>query len=134
MNSHRLACFLLVFFLGATLASAAVMPRPAGAEAAEQSATSRQTRQEERRLDRIERFRNRLEHKLEKRMERKKTKAPASAWDDSRLRLGVILILGALALALLEALLNVGFFGFLAALVGLAGVVLVIWALVEYYG
>lgn len=113
---------------------AAVMPRATESSAVEH----RLSKKEQRRKARMERRKKRLQKRLD-RMEEKLTKkkdkrAARGIWDDSRFRLGVLLLLGALALALVGALINLGFFGFLAGLVALAGIILMIWSLVEYAG
>jgi len=125
---------LFLFLVGlSSVAHAAIMPRSAESAAVEQRLSKKEKRRHarsERRKQRLEKRLKRMEGKLAKKRERR---AARGVWDDSRFRLGVLLLLGALALALVGALVNLGFFGFLAGLVALAGIILMIWSLVEYY-
>ena len=73
-----------------------------------------------------------IESKLEKRGIKKEL-SEKSAWDDEKFRLGVILIAGAIGVGLVGAIINFGFLGFLAGLFALAGIVLIVWGLVENY-
>lgn len=75
-----------------------------------------------------------IKAKLEKKLFKKyKKAAPPQIWEDDRFRLGVIALAGALALALIAGLgILSGLFGFLALIAALAGLVLIIWALVDY--
>ena len=81
--------------------------------------------------------------KLEQRLEKFKAKMKkkgitaeqeiTSVWDDSRFKLGALLLLGAIALGIVGALgILSGLFNFVAGLLALAGIILVIWALVTY--
>ena len=102
------------------------------AEAAAKEVNAQLTDKQRRRLDRkLERFERKMERKLEKRQAQGKS-AP-DVWDDGKFRLGVLLLVGALGLGILGALLNFGLFSFIAGLFALAGVILVIWSLVESY-
>ena len=79
-----------------------------------------------------------LEKKLEKleaKLEKKAAKKPYGVWDDGKFRLGVILLVAALLLALIGSLISLaGLIPFIAGLMGLAGVILIIWSLVEQFG
>ena len=123
-----------LFFLVLILPSgafAAVMPAAQAAPASTTAAIDKDAK----RNARLERLIDRFQKKMEKRLEKKKANSPApSLMDDSRFRLGLIFVIGALALAILGALIGTGFLGFLSGLAGLAGVILIVWALIEYYG
>jgi Flp pilus assembly protein TadB len=73
-------------------------------------------------------------NKLKRKVERMKKKRGGDIWDNGKFRLGLIVLLAAIAIALLGALLSSGFIGFLAGAAGLGGIVLLIWGLVEYAG
>ncbi|MEN0006348.1 MAG: DUF4337 family protein [Bacteroidota bacterium] len=77
--------------------------------------------------------------KLKKKLDKLKKKTSkqrrgGDVWDNSKFRLGLLLILAAIAIALLSLLILGGFLGFIAGLVGLGGVIMLIWGLVEYSG
>lgn len=113
--------FFLLFFAFSTHSYAVVAPAP------ESGATSP-------RQERLEKRMQKMQDKLEKKIAKKQKKAPApQIWDDGRFRLGIFAFAVALGLALISALgILSGFFGFLAGIAALAGLVLVIWALVDY--
>lgn len=76
----------------------------------------------------LEKVKSKMEKKLAKKAKR------SGVWDDSRFRLGAILFLAALALVIVAAIgILAGFFSFIAGLLALAGLVLIVWALVENY-
>lgn len=81
------------------------------------------------------RFQKRMQQvkaRLEKKLFKKKS-APPQIWDNDRFRLGIFALAAALALALIGGLgILSGFFGFLAGLAAIIGIILVIWALVDY--
>jgi len=86
----------------------------------------------ERRQVRLEKRMKRLEAKVAKKMEKK---AAPSLWDQSKFRLGAILVGAAIVLGILAAIISgAGFLGVIAGLAALAGLVLVVWSLIEYYG
>ncbi|MFN7118440.1 MAG: hypothetical protein ACK4TA_16705 [Saprospiraceae bacterium] len=82
-----------------------------------------------------QRFQKRMQQikaKLEKKLFKKKA-APPEIWDNDRFRLGVLALAAALALALIAGLgILSGFFGFLAGLAAVIGIILIVWALVDY--
>jgi len=81
---------------------------------------------------RLEKRLQKFEQKLNKRMKRAESQV-SNMWDDSRFKLGALLILGAIGLGILGALgILSGLFNFIAGLLALAGIILVIWALVDY--
>lgn len=122
--------FRTLFILAALLclhnlpALAVVAVHPGAAERIESELTESQRRRLDKKMAKIER-----------KMERRKAKGKPvpSVWDDGMFRLGVLLVLGGIAVAILASLLSFGFFGFIAGLLGLAGIILLIWALAEYY-
>jgi hypothetical protein len=125
--------FTLIFLCCAFVEPACAAVAAAPAEVADRPTTSRQLSPKQE--ARLEALSERLYRKMAKKSACKKIAAANNIWDDSRFRIGVILILGAIGIALLGAIIGAGgFFGFLAGLAALAGVVLVIWSLVEYYG
>lgn len=83
---------------------------------------------------RIEHRMQQIKAKLERKLFKKyKKAAPPQLWEDDRFRLGVIALAAGLVLALIGRLgILSGFFGFLAILAVIAGLGLVIWALVDY--
>lgn len=84
---------------------------------------------QERLQRRMQQFKARLEYKLFK---KHKKSAPPQLWEDGRFRMGIIALAVALGLALIAGLgILSGFFGLLAGLAAVAGLVLVVWALVE---
>ena len=134
----RILSFSLIFcFLGFTPSASAWVPYKAIGEKVEI---------QERKLKKIEkaeRKKAQRKAKLEQRLEKFKAKLKkksinaeqqvSSIWDDSRFKLGALLILGAIGLGIISALgILSGLFNFLAGLLALAGIILVIWALVTY--
>lgn len=113
-------------------ASVAVTPKAAASNAVEAGVAHKETLKKQMRMEkRKERFEKRvakIKNKLEKKMP-----AP-SVWDDSRFRIGVILVAGAIVLGIIAGLVSSGFLGILASLVAIAGLVFVIWSLIDYYG
>jgi hypothetical protein len=84
------------------------------------------------RQQRMQKHMQQIKVKLEKKLFKKKA-APPQIWEDDRFRLGVIALVGALALALIAGLgILSGLFGLLSGLAAVIGLVLVIWALVDY--
>lgn len=129
----RIFTSLLLFLLSYTsVVQAAVMPRAVEATAVEKRLSKKEQRRQARMERRKERLEKRLDRMEDKLADKKEKRVARGIWDDSRFRLGVLLLLGALALALVGALINLSFFGFLAGLVALAGIILMIWSLVEY--
>jgi Flp pilus assembly protein TadB len=88
----------------------------------------------ERKEAKLEKRLGKFEKKLEKRGITKEG-AVTEVWDDGKFRLGAILLLAALALGIVALIISLGgFINFIAGVLALAGVVLIIWSLVEYYG
>lgn len=87
---------------------------------------------DERRRAKLEKRFQKFEKKINKKLKRSESQI-SSMWDDSRFKLGALLILGAIGLGILGALgILAGLFNFIAGLLALAGIILVIWALVDY--
>ena len=78
--------------------------------------------------------------KLEKKMKKWEKKAALKSekqtnniWGNMKFRIGIILLAGALALGLVALLVSLGgVINFLAGLFALAGVVFLVWSLIEY--
>ena len=80
----------------------------------------------------LEKRLGKMEQKIKKRALRGEA-AESDMWDDSRFKLGALLVLGAIGMGLLGALgILSGLFNFVAGLLALAGIILVIWSLVDY--
>jgi Flp pilus assembly protein TadB len=140
MNIRLIHLLILfgVLIIGGPVQSYAAVGIRSSAAAVENEKDSQRARKRaerrERRRQRLKKRMDRLEKKLHRKMEKRKEKAAPGVWDDSRFRLGTILLVAGLGLALAGALLGFGFFGFLAGALALAGIILMIWSLVEYYG
>ncbi|MCB0580028.1 MAG: hypothetical protein KDD10_12065 [Phaeodactylibacter sp.] len=84
--------------------------------------------------EKYERRLGRLERKMKKRGLVGENQEQ-DVWNDDKFRLGVLLLLVAIGLGIIGAIISLGgLFSFMAGLFALAGVVLLIWSLVEYYG
>ncbi len=120
MQKFVLTLLLFVsFFAFSTESYAIVAPAPQAAEL---------EMQQQRFQKRMVQAKARLEKKLFK-----KKAAPPQIWENDRFRLGILALALALALALVAGLgILSGFFGFLAGLSAVIGIILVIWALVDY--
>lgn len=83
---------------------------------------------------RLEKRIKKFAQKIEKQALKNKAKAaPYDLWDDSNFRLGVLLLVVALGLAVISAIgILPGFFGFMAGLFALGGFVFIILGLVNY--
>lgn len=137
MKTRLLFLFLTGWLIvGMGDASAAVAPAAVEKSAATHRAVTKEDLRKqarmERRQARLEKRLQRLEARLANKMEKK---AAPSVWDESRFRIGAILIGGAIVLGILAAIIGgAGFLGVIAGLAALAGLVLIIWSLIEYYG
>lgn len=79
---------------------------------------------------RIKKFAQKIERKA---LKSKVKAAPYDLWDDGNFRLGVLLLVVALGLAVISAIgILPGFFGFMAGLFALAGFVFIILGLIDY--
>ena len=84
--------------------------------------------------EKYERRLGRLERKMKKRGLVGESQEQ-DVWNDDKFRLGALLLLVAIGLGIIGAIISLGgLFSFMAGLFALAGVVLLIWSLVEYYG
>jgi len=75
---------------------------------------------------------NRLMKKIEKRVQKKENKL-VNLWNDGKFRLGILLLLAAIAVGIIALLFLGGLLNFIAGLLALGGVVLIIWSMVEYF-
>lgn len=125
---------LLGLFLFNTTIVFAIKPTSSGLEEAKAPVELSLKDQEKvaRRKAKLEKRLNKMEQKIKKRALRGEA-VESDMWDDSRFKLGALLVLGAIALGLLGALgILSGLFNFVAGLLALAGIILVIWSLVDY--
>lgn len=102
-----------------------------------QEADARMEQMDQKTRKKFEKKRTKLKkklNKLQKKVDKLKKKRRGNIWDNSKFSLGIMLLLAAIAIAILSILILPGFLGFIAGLVGVGGVVLVIWGLVEYAG
>ena len=70
--------------------------------------------------------------KMEKRAQ-KKGESVVNLWDDGKFRLGILLLLAAIAVGIVALLFLGGLFNFIAGLLALGGVVFIIWSMVDYF-
>lgn len=88
----------------------------------------------ERQKKKMARKQARQERKMKK-LRQKAQKRGYSVLDNSKFRLGAILILGGIGVGILAGLgILRGLLGFIAGLLALAGIILLVWGLLEYYG
>lgn len=88
----------------------------------------------ERNSGKYEKRLNRLERKMKKRGLTGEEQGQ-DVWNDDKFRLGLLLLLVVIGLGIIGAIISLGgLFGFMAGLFALAGIILVIWSLVENYG
>lgn len=88
----------------------------------------------ERKKAKLKKKLDRLMKKMEKRAQ-KKGKTAVNPWNDGKFRLGILLLLGALAVGIVGWLLGPlgGLFAIIAGLFTLAGVVFLVWSLAEMF-
>ena len=138
---NYLALFSLIGFLlfMSTDISAAVGPKKTK-ENVEQSDATKLSKKELRKQKRIAKKKAKLKKKiakLKKKLERKAKKSGKSVvdlWNDGKFRLGILLLVAAIAVGLVALLISLGgLFSFIAGLLALAGVVFLVWSLVENY-
>ena len=128
---------LSLFFLQLTFAA----PRPAKVEMAkteqtEEVAETQLSKKELRREHKKERIQKRWKKIMAKvqKKQAKKPQATKEVWDDGKFRLGVIFLGAAIALGIVSIIISLGgLLNFIAGLFALAGVVFLVWSLVEYY-
>lgn len=139
----NLLCIILVFcfVVSASAPLSAVGPKPEKKEVeisgkiskAEQKTLKKQQKQERKEAKLKVRL-GKVKQKLKKKGLTKE-RAAGGVWDDSKFRLGAIFLLAAIGIAILrEAGILSGLLGFIAGLFALAGIVLIIWSLIERYG
>ncbi len=121
--------FVLLVVLGGEAWAAAGGPNAVAKPAKELTA---------REQEKLDKKKARLEKKLDKletRLEKKAAQRPYGVWDDGKFRLGVYLLVAALLLAIIGSLISLaGIIPFIAGLLGLGGVILIVWSLVEQFG
>ena len=130
--------FMVLFFISQVAQAAAVRVIPS-VQKEEGVAVDKERLQKaqaklERNSEKYEKRLNRLERKMKKRGLAGEEQSQ-DVWDDNKFRLGVLLLLVAIGLAIIAAIISLaGLFSFMAGLFALAGVILVIWSLVENNG
>lgn len=134
-----MASLMLTFTLFATPYS----PTPVGTTV-EKSEISKEDRKIERKANKAIKKELKKQKKQQKRLTKLKKKLTQfkEKWakkkffggvsDEPNFRLGLLLILGGLAIAILGGILGIGLFNLLGGIAGLVGIILVILALVEY--
>lgn len=137
MYKYGMAIGLLFLLAGAGQA-AAVRVSPSNVEAETLSEQNQRLEKAaaawERNSEKYQKRLNRLEKKLKKRGLLQEEQSQ-DVWSDSKFRLGALLLLVAIGLAVVSIIISLGgLFSFIASLFALAGVVLIIWSLVENYG
>ena len=75
---------------------------------------------------------NRLMKKIEERAQKNEHKL-VNLWNDGKFRLGILLLLAAIAVGIIALLFLGGLLNFIAGLLALGGVVLILWSMVEYF-
>jgi Flp pilus assembly protein TadB len=124
----RSAGLLLLLFLTPNLTFSAVHVSEKGAEKSEIS-TSKKLKKTARKQAKINKFTEKLVKKIEKKLERKKEKGQRSALiDDERMRLGLILVVA----GALGSIILVSWLAWAAGLAFIAGLVLILLALLDY--
>lgn len=141
MKSDYRICLIFAVFLFSANAGGAAAARVAGPNAEKAAAPVADEERLEKARARLDGNREKYERRLG-RLERKMKKRglvgenqEQEVWNDDKFRLGVLLLLVAIGLGIIGALISLGgLFSFMAGLFALAGIVLLIWSLVEYYG
>ena len=130
--------FMILFFTSQAAQAAAVRVLPSVQKEEGISVDKERLQKAQAKLERnsekYEKRLNRLEQKMKKRRLAGEEQSQ-DVWDDNKFRLGISLLLVALGLAIISVIISLaGLFSFMAGLFALAGVILVIWSLVENYG
>ena len=141
MKPKMIIVALLAFFFSGIQMSqaAAVRVGPASTVPSEELRGSKDIQKD------VHSFQDRKGRKLEKkvkRLERKMKKRGWSPeqetqdfWSDSKFKLGILLLIVAVGLAIVGLIISLGgLFSFMAGLFAIAGVVLVVWSALENYG
>ena len=75
---------------------------------------------------------NRLMKKIEERAQKNEHKL-VNLWNDGKFRLGILLLLAAIAVGIIALLFLGGLLNFIAGLLALGGVVFILWSMIEYF-
>lgn len=137
-TGYRIWMVLFAFFFVAETTQAAVRVNPSTQVEEKLSADEKRLDKAKAKLEQnSEKYKKRL-NRLERKMKKRGLMAeeqPQDVWNDSKFRLGLLLLLVAIGLAIIAAIISLGgLFSLMAGLFALAGVILVIWSLVENYG
>ncbi|MCB0614610.1 MAG: DUF4337 family protein [Phaeodactylibacter sp.] len=130
--------FMVLLFISQPAQSAAVRVTPSVHKEEGMAVDKERLQKAQAKLERpgekYEKRLNRLEQKMKKRRLAGEEQSQ-DVWDDNKFRLGMLLLLVAIGLAIISVIISLaGLFSFMAGLFALAGVILVIWSLVENYG
>lgn len=139
---HLISLMLLVFFLALSNSAYSWVPLKSIAPENTELDAEKMEKLDELALKK-EQKRTKRKAKLKKRLAKFKAKWAKkgintenkvnSVWDDTRFRIGALLLIGAIALGILGAIgILSGLFNFVGGILALAGIILVIWALVTY--
>ncbi len=130
--------FLMLLFFAGGIQAAAVRVSPSVQVEEQFSADEKRLEKARAKLERNSRKYEKQMNRLERKMKKRGLTAEEQGqdvWNDDKFRLGLLLLLVAIGLGIIGAIISLGgLFGFMAGLFALAGVVLVIWSLVENYG
>lgn len=87
----------------------------------------------ERKKAKLKKKLDRLMKKMEKRAQKKGDKL-VNLWNDGKFRLGILLLLAAIAVGIVALLISLGgLINFIAGLLALGGIVFLIWSMVDYF-
>jgi hypothetical protein len=87
----------------------------------------------ERKKAKLKKKLDRLMKKMEKRAQKKGDKL-VNLWNDGKFRLGILLLLAAVAVGIVALLISLGgLINFIAGLLALGGIVFLIWSMVDYF-
>lgn len=130
-----LLCFLFFSFQLLTAAPGSVYAPKKGAETTEVQ-NQKETKKNLRKERKMRRFSEKWD-KLKAKIQKKEVKNPGETtniWNDGKFRLGIILLAGAIGLGIVSVLISLGgLLNLIAGLCALAGVIFIVWSLIEYY-
>ena len=86
----------------------------------------------ERKKAKVKKKFNRLMKKIGERAQKNEHKL-VNLWNDGKFRLGILLLLAAIAVGIIALLFLGGLLNFIAGLLALGGVVFILWSMIEYF-
>lgn len=114
----------------------AVVSPVKSAEVVEKTLSKKELRKKarlERKKAKLKKKLDRLTKKMEKRAQKKGDKL-VNLWNDGKFRLGILLLLAAIAVGIVALLISLGgLINFIAGLLALGGIVFLIWSMVDYF-